>query len=231
MKKALLSLVFGALALLLNPSVKASSITLTGTASVAANLAGWTNVSIGQFDTSLGTLTKVTVTLQSALLQGSFSETAASSGVISAISASFTLRKNASLGLANATSYYIDTNNDDVVNTTPNWSSTTLTPNVKQSFTIYNTAYTSNQPLTLSGDYMGAYKGSGNVIFETKDTFSATVTAGTVTQDVTGVYAPVEISIEYDYNPVQPVPEPSTWAMLGMGSAGLVFLRRKLLKL
>lgn len=223
------------LAAILNilPSTSASAATLTytNTATVTgANLGIWTSIVLPTFDSNLGTLTGVVVTLNYAALVGSFAVTPSSDATVSGISTAFYIKgSNTDLGYGSTKTYTLDTTADgaSVVSTTPDWTTTVLSSGQKKTFSIVpDTYYVTNDEKVIAASYYGAYTtdGAGTVTFSAYDVFNTTVTAGTVTQSVEDIDSQVSLSVTYTYDAAEAVPEPSTWAMVlgGIGTLAVV---------
>jgi hypothetical protein len=211
------------------------TVSYAATATLAPNTGTWTDLNLSQFNANLGTLTGVTIIIKQADLNGNFKVTPldAGSAYVSALSSVLQIQgadNNSLQGYGDTLGYSAvessKTQSSIVVSPVLN---TVLTQNVQQEFDIASgTKYTispANKSQVIDSAYIINYIGTGSVVFQAQDSFLIGLSAGTSTQDVTGVSAPVEVDVVYTYT-YEVVPEPSTWAMIVGGVGMLAFTQR-----
>jgi hypothetical protein len=221
--KFLIPLVAG---LFLASIAHATTVTHYSGAAVAGS--SYTNFSIAKFDSSLGTLTGVTVFVSTADLQGSLGITNndASSAAIDGYDSTFNIRQSVGTDLG-----YGSTKSDTITDivTTPAWSGVTLASGGQQTLTIGGGQSFSIASVDVASAVFGAYQsadGTGSVTFQARTTQSLSVTGGNFTANSTGVSANTNVGVTYTYT--EAIPEPSAFALLGLGALGLVARRRRI---
>jgi hypothetical protein len=204
----------------------AHAATVTHYSGVASAGSSYSNFSIAKFDKSLGTLTGVTVFVSTADLQGSLGITNndASSAAIDGYDSTFNIRQSAGtdLGYGSTKSATIT----DIV-TTPAWSGVTLASGTQQTLTIGGGQSFSIASVDVASSVFGVYQsvdGTGSVTFQARTTQSLSVTGGNFTANSTAVSANTNVGVTYTYTAI---PEPSAFALLGLGALGLVARRRR----
>jgi hypothetical protein len=225
-----IALTFLAAAALISAS-PAATLSYTNTANAATNSVP-VNLNLPKFNTGLGTLTGVVVTVNFLSLDGSFTVNAAASttATLNFVGAITTLSNasNNNLGF----SLY---SNQTVVITTPG-SNTTTTGPATNLYTITPTNVVLNASQTISNTFWSAYQtnGSGDVSFTFIQQPFITVTGGpgAFGYDSTLFEGDAEMTVSYNYD-ASAVPEPSTVAagalVAVVGTVGLVRRRRRLL--
>jgi hypothetical protein len=218
-------------AALLIQTADAQTNTISFTNSATANgLNSYFDIALGKFNTSLGSLESVTVTVHSAVLSGSFIvgapnpaldqayEDAASRITIReapAYSLGFTQLGETSFGLTTtpAPVAIVPGGSTNTFSVTPLIAFTNTSPNAVQSI-----------PSTFWADYSDP-SGLGDVIFQVKNRPDITISGGDFFLNATDLTAQATMSVSYTYV----VPEPSTRALLVLSAAGagLVAARRR----
>ena len=183
--------------------------------------------SFNQFDSSLGTLTGVTFSSVSCVNSGSFNE-AATNGVKSnatSIKANY-VSKDIQNGAAELKNNYVS------AFTTPGMSGFQIT-NSSQTFTLseYELFNNTASRVTNLSANLDSYIGSGLVSFDAAVIPNQYSVGGPGGQYVSFNFdnwvTTYGLSLTYDYT-VAAVPEPSTYALLGMGALGMgMAMRRK----
>lgn len=179
---------------------------------------------IPQFDTSLGTLTGVTVKVVASNLTGSFEIT--NNGIaamtVDLVTSDYRVRQVTS-GLG----YTQQTREIDPVETSPQSSpSVTIAPGNSQVFTINPSLGYSISDQSIAAVYFGAYSGSGNVTFGVRNRINISVSGASYTVNSSSSYTTTRMAVQYDYTPTV-IPEPSSALLCALGaSLGLVRRRR-----
>ena len=205
----------------------AHAATVTNYSGIALAGSSYTNFLIAKFDSSLGTLTGIKVFVSTAGLQGSVGITNndTTTASIEGYDSTFNIRQAAGtdLGYGSAKS---DTLTD--VGTTPHWNTVTLAPGGgTQVLTIDGGFSFSIADVDIASSAFGAYQsvgGTGSVTFEARNTQAVSVTGGNFNVNSTAAFANTNVGITYTYNAI---PEPSAFALLGLGALGLVARRRR----
>ena len=200
-------------------SANAASISYSTTFDAVNN---FTNFTLSQFQTSLGTLTGVKITVDFSTLQGSFdveNRTGALATVSQADNALTIQAVTAGLGYAtkHATIY-------DMV-TTPDWSSIDIGAGDLVTFSIDGGQnLLLNDQTSISSAYFGAYKGNGTITLKAKDVNSVTTTGVSYGVDSSKTKANTKVTVTYDYTAI---PEPTTWALC-MGGLGVLVVGQRM---
>lgn len=187
------------------------------------------DIPLGKFDTGLGTLTGVVVTVNFTSLQGSFDVTSSAANAanvqfafgIPAVQQSPT---NA-LGFAPLSAGLVS------VATTPALSFS-VPANSSQSFSITGTNVFVNNLQNITSGFWNAYQsagGVGSVVFQVANTPFIQIGGGGFSLDANAFTATANMTVTYNYN-AQAIPEPGTWAvgvLLLTGAAYTVWRRRQ----
>lgn len=218
--------------LLINSIIGAALVSSASAASYTVNSGSAVNLGISgsdvqfvipQFNTSLGTLTGVTVKVVQSTLTGSFEITnnGETGFTVDKVTTDFRVKQNtAGLGYA---PQLVEI--DPLVTTPSSNPSPTISPSASQIFTI-----TAGQGYTISnqiidGTYFAAYSGAGNVVFDIRNRGIVTVSGATYTVDTTNTYTTTQMEITYTYT--EAIPEPSAAALAGLGALALLRRRRR----
>ncbi len=214
-------------ALLLASSSQAATLSYTNQVQASGNNT-FVDFSLSKFNTGLGTLTGVTVTVSFLDLSGSFdisTPTATSVDFLSAAGDTILIQgTNNTLGFTGYT-------NSTTVTTTPG-TNTTIPGNSTTNFVVTPVNVLNNLSQSISNTFWSAYQtaGSGNIVFSLKQDPEIAVSGGTFTVNSTAFVADARMVVTYDYDPSVAVPEPSTVVAGALVAAvGLVVgLRRRL---
>ena len=208
----------------------AATLSYTNTANAATNAVP-VNLSLPKFNTGLGTLTGVVVTVNFLSLDGSFKvgAVAGTTATLSFVGAITTLSDAPSNNLG----FGLYSNQTTVV-TTPGLGTVTTGP-ATNTFTLTSTNVLFNVAQTISNTFWSAYQtnGSGNIFFTLKQTPVITVSGGpgSFGYDSTLFEGNAQMTVAYDYDPTVVVPEPSTLASGALVAAaalvGSVIRRRR----
>ena len=206
--------------LLLGQGLHAATVSYSNTKAFDSN---YSTLTLSQFNTSLGTLTGVTIEINYSTLQGSFTVTNnyPSDVLVSGYTSAVSIKQVGSLGFTQQNASSVDG-----PSTSPDWNTTSIPYNHTQIFDISSGQNLFlNYSQVISAGSFSAYKGTGTVGFQGKDVTSLTTTGGTFGQDVTAATAATQMTVTYTYTAV---PEPSTVGLLlGAGSLGLVAVIRR----
>lgn len=208
--KVLGVLAFVYLLFILGMKAEAATIDYSYTQPVSAT--DWqTTYNVQQFDSSLGTLQSVTITISSS---GSLS------GTITAGPTNITILSGA-IGkgvFAYSTQIgSISLYSSNMIDVAPPF----IPVAANQTYNVGQAGVTGNASQTLTSN-LNAFIGSGSfdLVLGTMSITSLTVSGGTYTYDVVG-NAGATVTVTYEYEPSSPVPEPSTLLLLGSGLVAL----------
>jgi hypothetical protein len=218
-------------ALLVSHASAQNTISFTNSSTASGNNS-FVDLTLGKFDTGLGTLTDVVVTVNFTSLEGSFTVT---SGAVNAaqVQAAYglpTLQQSPtnSLGFTPFTPSFPGY----AVGTTPSLPAS-VPANSLQVFDIVSTNVLVNSVQNINSSFWNTYQaagGVGSVVFQVANAPFVQVFGGGYTLDANAFTATANMTVTYTYNPSAPIPEPGTWAagllLLG-GAAYSVWRRRK----
>ena len=208
-------------------SSQADTVFQSDSHAISANT--YDRFSFNQFDSSLGTLTGVTFSIVSCVNSGSFNE-AATNGVKSNatnIKANYVI-EDIQNGAAQLKNNYV------YASTTPGMGGVQIT-NSSQTFTLSEYELFNNKAsrVTNLSANLDSYIGSGLVSFDAAVIPNQYSVGGpgspyvSVSFNFDNWVTTYGLSLTYDYT-VAAVPEPSTYALLGMGALGMgMAMRRK----
>jgi len=204
-----------------------STISFTNSAPSTGSFA---NINLTKFDTALGTLTGVAVTINFVSVGGSFSVT--STDVDETTYNSAAARLIIRQATTNSLGYTQVGQTTNVLTTTPG-GPFTVPGESTQAFSITSTNFLVGQSQNISSNFWSAYSsvgGAGVVTFQFRnlpqifaDGLNFTVSSG-------GISSTANMSVTYTYTGVTPVPEPSTvatGAFLTLVAAASYWRRRR----
>ena len=209
-------------------SASAATISFSNTATAFGDVT-YVNLALSQFDSSLGTLTGVTITVNELSIGGSIQLTSiGQDGTFNNFNTSVRLRQSPANTLGFSTLNYSATSDiegTNVVTVTPGPGST-LSADVLTTISISEYIFLSNSSSEVASTFWGGYIGSGDILFQVRNDPTASVTANT--SNFTGVPATsfADMTVTYTYTPV---PEASTYGLIlgGLALAGAAVRRRK----
>ena len=200
----------------------ASAASYTNYSSIAVAGNNFSNYNVQQFDSTLGTLTGVQVTVPLSDLQGSVTVTNGLATVVnvSQFDSALTVQQSGSLGYT--------TEHDTIysVVTSPDWNTTNIPAYSPQLFSISGGQSFSVSSQSIASTYFGAYESAGatgNETFQIKNVQSITTTGAIYTVDSSAAGTNSQVAVTYTYTPI---PEPSAGLLGGLGLLGLVRRRR-----
>jgi hypothetical protein len=188
------------------------------------------NIPLGKFDTGLGTLTGVVVTVNFTSLQGSFdvSSSAANDATVQFAYGIPTVQQSPvnTLGFNSLVGSSLFS-----VATTPALSFS-VPANSSQSFGITGTNVFVNNVQNITSGFWNAYQsagGVGTVVFQVANTPFIQIGGGGFTLDANAFTATADMTVTYNYTASTAVPEPGTWAVgaLLLGGAAFTMWRRR----
>lgn len=231
MKKPLLFLALLAAGSWSNAAPIGASISYTNSASAATT--NGANIALNKFDTTLGTLTDVIVTVNFLSLGGSFSVTSPTATPTSVLASPAPGGRPRLIdpsvgGTLGFTNFNASGTTIYPVATTPSLPPNFAVPgNSTQVFTITSTNVLANSIQNINSSFWSAYQsvgGVGSVVFQVLQA-PRIVTSGSL--NASAFLATADMTVTYNYNPA--VPEPGTWAVgaLLLGGAVYTFWRRR----
>jgi hypothetical protein len=188
-----------------------------------------TYFNFNKFNTSLGTLNGITLTLVSSADYGSFT-VENQTGISGFVQDPTDYLKVYNSQAGNAKIYQSSIAS---ITTTPDTSSdngngATLAGNSTVGFTISSNSIIGGSPISLGSlSPLSSYEGSGFVSFGAKVVPNVTVTANTFNVDSTDWLNTSVLEVTYDYTSVA-VPEPGKFLFLGLGIAALALVAARM---
>ena len=222
------SLFAGFAAALLAASATAATVSFSDTKSVSG---GYSDFLLGKFDTGLGTLTAVEITVDFSTLAGSVTVTSksASTVTVTAFDAAFTVSDPS---LTNDLGFNETTARLFTVVTSPIWKGvggTKVSGNSSQVYTIVGGQSYTFSAQNISSNYFTAYEsvgGVGAVDIQAINVATIGASGGTYEVDPTATVANTKMTVTYTYDAA--VPEPTTiWLLAVAGALGLLAARRR----
>lgn len=202
-------------------SAQQSSVSFTNSAT-ASGLNNYFDIALGKFNTSLGSLDSVTVTVQSAVIGGSFIIGAPNPSLAQEYedaAARVTIRQSTinTLGFTQLgeTSYSVTTTPAPIV---------TIPGGTTNSFSVDSLVAITNIIQSIDSAFWSAYSapgGSGDVVFQVRNRPDITISGGDFFLNATDFTVQTTMSVTYAYT----VPEPSTYALLALTALGLAGYR------
>jgi len=225
---ALLSLLFTVVA---SNAAPPSMISFTNNA-VAAGNNTYVNIALNKFDTSLGTLTDVIVTVNFTALGGDFTVSTPGDSFTPADVESAAGRVNIRQATTNSLGFTQLGITSFGVATTPGLTYTVPAPSGSQLFAITSTNVFVGNSENIASGFWGAYQsagGVGSVVFQVRNNPDITVSGGVFNLNALAFTADANMTVTYNYTPTAPIPEPGTWAVgaLLLGGAAYSVWRRR----
>ena len=218
------------LALLVAAAASASAATISYSNTLSVNGTNtYSNLTLSKFNSNLGTLTGVTITVNELSVDGYFSATAINgNGVLSGFTTTATLRQAVGSNLGFTTITGVADAADTLV-ISPGVG-TILTQDIAQTFSVTKYYLAQDAVTNVDSSNWANYTavGSGQVVtFQLKNNPSASVTAPTGQFTTTPVTGFADITVTYTYD--APIPEASTYGLIlgGLALAGAAVRRRK----
>jgi len=179
-----------------------------------------------EFDPAKGglfDLLGVTVTINSSTLTGNawIRNDGQDPVSVSGYSSSFTVSANNSLG------YNAFSNSFALVGTTPDWTTVSVASGETKILTLNSGQYfvDPNSPNVqdIASAFFSAYSGVGTIAFALRNPMNLASDGESYVANTSGAGALTSMTVTYTYG----VPEPSTYALLGMGGLALVVAWRR----
>ncbi len=185
----------------------------------------YSDLTLSQFNTNLGTLIGVTLTVNEFSIGGTFDATAVNGpGVLNYFGTSAFLRQKVTNSLGFTTLSVTESTDDNLV-ITPGVGAA-LTQDVTQQFSITEYIIAQNAVTNVASGFWSAYEGTGSIYLQLKNNPGITMTAPTAQFSGTNATAFADVTVTYTYTPV---PEPSTYGLMlgGLALAGAALRRRR----
>lgn len=216
--------------LLTTALVAAAAVSSAATASYNASATtnnSWADINLQKFNTALGTLNSVTITLNYANLGGSFTTSTAGTVTVEDAAGSVYVKQSSAnnVGFTQKTALLFDVTG----------SVTPVLPDAisagSQTYAIATTTALGLYTLNVDAQYFSVFEslgGSGFVVFQTRNSPSISVTGSTYTMDSSLFTVTTDMTVTYNYT-AAPVPEASTYgiALGGLALAGAIVRRRR----
>jgi hypothetical protein len=202
-------------------TASAATVNFNNSATDIATPGGaFTELRLGKFNSSLGTLTGVTVTVNSLSYSGTFDVTTADTEtLLNIVNGRATLREASSniLGFADIGE------RTDAVETAPPLGSLPLG---FTSVAITTLQVISASSSNIDSSFWSAYTGTGDIIFELRSRPNVILDGSGFSLDTEDFVVNADMTVTYTYTPV---PEPSTYGMIlgGLALAGAALRRRQ----
>ena len=188
----------------------------------------YTNFDVAKFDSSLGTLTGVQVSVVQSTLAGSVDVTnsAVTATNVGTFDSTYYVKGVTSgLGYSTTASTIFD------VETTPAWGSVTIAPSNTVTLTVADGQAFSVSPQNIAAAYFSTYSsvgGAGVVTFAAKNTQTISTTGSSYSVNSSLAKTATKFAVSYTYSTAAPVPEPrGVMGISVMALAWLVLRRRQ----
>jgi hypothetical protein len=204
-------------AMITTSSAQQTNVSFTAT-NTATGLNNFVNIALGKFNSNLGSLDAVTVTLNYALLGGSFLLAAPDPNLdqtVNSAAGRVTVRQ----ATTNSLGFTQIGEGTNIVTTTPSTPFTVVGAG-SQVFTVTPLNAFTNISQSINSSFWSAYQsagGSGDIVFQVKNRPDIDVEGGNFFLDGTDFTVETSMTVEYTYT----VPEPSTYALLALAALGL----------
>jgi len=195
----------------------AASYTAYSDTKIAGN--SYSDFNVPKFDTSLGVLTGVEVTVPISTLTGSATVTNPTnhSVTVDLFTSHYDVWDPAgTLGYAEQ---FVEIGPSGV-DTTPAKTTPIGAFPASQAFLIKDGQSYHINPEIIASTYFSAYKGSGDVTFQINNLFSITTTGSSYTVSTADAGAKSQVAVTYTYDALSPVPESRTIHLSGIGTTG-----------
>lgn len=207
-------------------SASAATVSFNNTLTVNGNNT-YSDLALSKFNTNLGQLTAVTLTVNEFSVGGTFDATAiGGNGVLSYFGTNAVLRQKSVNALGFSSLNVTESTEDNLV-LTPGVGFS-LSQNITQQFSITEYILAQNAVTNVASGFWSAYEGIGFVYLQLKNNPNITLTAPTAQFSGVGATAFADVTVTYTYIPA-PVPEPSTYGLVlgGLALAGAAVRRRR----
>jgi len=230
--KHLVSFLLALLAVLLSSSASAQSVISFTNNAVASGNNTFANIALNKFDTGLGTLTDVVVTVNFTTLGGDFTVSTPADSFTPADIESAAGRITVRQASTNSLGFTQLGQTAFGVSTTPGLTYTVPAPSGSQVFAITSTNVFVGNFQNIASGFWSAYQsagGVGSVVFQVRNNPDITVSGGVFNLNALAFTADANMTVTYTYNPSAAVPEPGTWAAgaLLLGGAAYTMWRRR----
>jgi len=203
----------------------ASAATVSYNGSATTN-STWADINLQKFNSSWGTLTGVTITINYADLGGSFNVTSTAPAIdVEEAFGSVGVRQKSTNNVG-----FTQVNSGSVaVTTTPGLLFTI--ENGNQTFGVSSTQALGSSSQNIASGVFSLFQsvdGTGDVVFQTRNNPNVTITGGSYTLDSALFTVNTSMTVTYTYD-AAPVPEASTYgiALGGLALAGAIIRRRR----
>jgi hypothetical protein len=221
MRTSLLALLVAASAV----STQAATQTLS-TSGTVGGTSTYLDLNLGQFNSSLGTLTGVTIKVNQLSVQGSFWAKGPNVN-ISVFNDQIRLRQSPD-NVLGFTQIQQTLDADGDLSISPDIFTTQLNSETQTNFSITPYTVISDQSYVIASNFWGAYTGIADIVFQVRNAPSLTISGGTGEFDTSLATGFVDMSVIYTYD-AAPVPEPSTYGLMlgGLALASVAIRRRR----
>lgn len=229
--KALAAILTLTIAATIAYSAPSNVVSFTNNA-VAAGNNTFVNIALNKFDTGLGTLTDVVVTVNFTTIGGNFTVSTPGDSFTPADVESAAARVTVRQATTNSLGFTQLGQTSFGVSTSPGLTYTVPAPSGSQVFAVSSTNVFVNNSQNISSSFWSAYQsagGAGSVIFQVRNNPDITVSGGVFNLNALAFTADANMTVTYTYNPTTAVPEPGTWAVgaLLVGVAAYTLSRRR----